>query len=92
MEGSALIVNIYDRAAWGVIIGLAMMVIGGLVLWAYGARNYEPAEERSFAAAGPEAEATRRFHVRLVKMFFIYGLSLVTLGIVVLFASSWMLF
>jgi hypothetical protein len=86
-----MMVGIYDLAGWGVITGLALMVLGGLVLWAYGARNYEVMKAETYRATGPEAEATQRFHVRLVKTFFYYGLTLIVLGAGMLFQSSWLL-
>ncbi len=68
--------SIYQVAAWSVIVGLSLMVVGGLMLWAYGARQ----GERGALAGGPEAEATHRFHQRLARWFFIYGMIVIALG------------
>ncbi|MBV8060829.1 MAG: hypothetical protein JO126_05080 [Alphaproteobacteria bacterium] len=74
--------NVYQIAAWCVIIGIALMLIGGLVLWAYGARRHISS---SVVATGPEAEATQRFHQQLAHWFFIYGAGVITLGVALLF-------
>ncbi|MFY9288987.1 MAG: hypothetical protein WAO98_10860 [Alphaproteobacteria bacterium] len=75
-------------AAWSVILGLAMMSIGGLVLWAYGARR----ARIDFSAAGPEADATQNFHMKLVRWFFIYGVLVIALGAALLFWGGSILF
>ncbi len=75
--------GIYDRAAWAVIIGLALMLVGGLMLWAYGARQ----DRRAgivLVTSGPEAEATQRFHIRLVSWFLVYGVLITAIGGVML--------
>jgi hypothetical protein len=69
-------------AAWSVIAGLSLMLVGGLVLWAYGAR------QRAVVVApegGPEAEATQHFHTRLSRWFFMYGVMVTLVGITLLF-------
>jgi hypothetical protein len=73
--------GIYDKAAWSVILSLSLILVGGLVLWAYGARQ----RETSVAAlTGLEAESARAFHARLARWFFMYGISVITLGIALL--------
>lgn len=67
-------------AAWSIIVGLALMLVGGLVMWAYGARKMQI----MFGAIGPEVEATRDFHTRLVRWFFVYGVSVIALGLALL--------
>jgi hypothetical protein len=69
-------------ATWSVIAGLALMLVGGLVLWAYGGRR--PLLPRAIAETGPEAEATRQFHQRLARWFFVYGSLVITLGLALL--------
>jgi hypothetical protein len=69
-------------ATWSMICGLALMLVGGLVLWAYGGRR--PLLSRSIAETGPEAEATRQFHQRLARWFFVYGSLVITLGLALL--------
>jgi len=73
-------------ATWSTIIGLSLMLVGGLVLWAYGGRR--PAALAKIGEAGPEAEATRRFHQRLARWFFIYGSLIITLGLALLFWAA----
>jgi hypothetical protein len=65
-----------DLTAWRVILGLSLMSVGGLVLWAYGTRTMP----NVVSAAGPEAEATRNFHLNLVRWFFIYGVLVIAVG------------
>ena len=77
-----------ELAAWSVILGLALMSIGGLVLWAYGARR----AQSTVVASGPEAEATRNFHLNLVRWFFIYGILVIALGVSLLFWGGSILF
>jgi hypothetical protein len=69
-------------ATWSTIIGLALMLVGGLVLWAYGGRRSSTLAK--LAETGAEAEATRRFHQRLARWFFIYGSLIITLGLALL--------
>jgi hypothetical protein len=69
-------------ATWSTIVGLALMLVGGLVLWAYGGRR--ASSSARFADVGPEAEATRRFHQRLARWFFIYGSLMIALGLALL--------
>lgn len=77
-------------ATWSTISGLALMFIGGLVLWAYGAR--QTSSIAKYAEVGIEGEATRRFHQRLARWFFTYGSLIITLGLVLLlWAASNML-
>ena len=73
-------------ATWSTIIGLALMFIGGLVLWAYGAR--QSSSIAKFAETGVEAEATRRFHQRLARWFFTYGCLIITAGLAMLLWSA----
>ena len=73
--------HIYQLAAWSVIASLSLMLVGGLVLWAYGER-VPPA---AFSVTDPEAEATRRFHQRLSRWFFFYGIAMVLSGTALLF-------
>ena len=53
---SMQMMNVYQMAAWNVVAGLSLMVVGGLVLWAYGARQ----QRGVLLAIGPEAEAHPR--------------------------------
>ena len=76
----------YLIAAWGTIIGLALMLVGGLVLWAYGGSRATALA--LLVESGPEAEATRLFHQRLARWFFIYGSVIVTLGLALLLWAS----
>ena len=71
---------IYQYAIWAVIGGLSLMLIGGLVLWAYGARPASVA----VPGTGIEAESTRVFHTRLARWFFIYGTMALTSGLALL--------
>jgi hypothetical protein len=68
-------------AAWCVILGLSLMSVGGLVLWAYGTRRAGDVA----VAKGPEAKATRDFHSRLVRWFFVYGVTVIIGGVLLLF-------
>jgi len=69
-----------EIAAWCTVLALSMMLVGGLVLWAYGGgRNHFAIE-----TAGPEAEATQRFHNHLARWFFIYGVTIVVGGVLLL--------
>jgi len=68
--------GIYQQAAWAVVFGLTFMLVGGLVLWAYGARRGAVRLDTT----GPEAAGTRLFHTRLARWFFMYGVAIVTLG------------
>jgi hypothetical protein len=69
-------------ATWATIIGIALMFVGGLVLWAYGGRKASSAALH--ADVGLEAEATRRFHQRLTRWFFVYGSLMITVGLALL--------
>lgn len=71
-----------STATWSTIVGLALMLVGGLVLWAYGGSR--PSARARLGEAGPEAEATRQFHSRLARWFFIYGGLLITIGLALL--------
>jgi hypothetical protein len=68
---------IYQTAAWGIIVSLSLMLVGGLVLWAYSAR----VPYGQLSASGLEAEATKRFHLQLARWFFIYGVAMVIGGL-----------
>ena len=70
-------------ATWSVIIGLSLMLVGGLVLWAYGARRASTLSK--LVDMGVEAEATLQFHQRLSRWFFFYGSLIITLGVAILF-------
>jgi hypothetical protein len=65
-----------EIVAWSVVVGLSLLSVGGLVLWAYGTRNNQNFQ----ASLGMEAEATRHFHLHLVRWFFIYGISVMIVG------------
>lgn len=65
-----------DLTAWRIILGLSLMCVGGLVLWAYGMRR----KETVIAVGGPEAEATRNFHHHLSRWFLLYGLLISLIG------------
>lgn len=80
--------NFYDNTAWAVIIGLGLMIIGGLVIWAYGARHFKASSNVSLNSANPEAEATRRFHGQLSKVFLGYGVAAIALGALLLAVSG----
>lgn len=73
------------QATWSTIIGLALMFVGGLVLWAYGGRTSTMAK---LADTGIEAEATRRFHQRLTRWFFVYGSLIIVLGTTLLLMAA----
>jgi hypothetical protein len=75
--------SVYDYTSWGVIAGLALMVVGGLMLWAYGAR-YDRLVAMSLTVSGPEAEAIRLYHSTLARRFFSYGCAIIVLGAVLL--------
>ena len=77
-------------ATWSMIIGLALMLVGGLVLWAYGGRRASTVGK--LAETGIESEATRQFHQRLSRWFFIYGGLIVTLGLALLLWAASILF
>lgn len=79
--------SVSQLAAWSVILGLSLMTVGGLILWAYGARR-----TRNVTASGVEAEATQNFHTRLVRWFFVYGVSVVIAGAALLFWGGQILF
>ena len=76
--------QIYQIAAWSVIAALSLMLVGGMVLWAYGARSLR----KSLTTSGPEAEATQLFHVQLSRWFFIYGIAMIICGAGLLFWSG----
>jgi len=80
--------TIYQLAAWSVVFGLTFMLVGGLVLWAYGARK----TTGLVGAAGPEAAATQLFHTRLVRWFYVYGMAMMTVGAALLLWSGTILF
>jgi|GEM_PF-2021131 hypothetical protein len=69
---------IYNHAAWYVIFGLSLMLVGGLMLWAYGARRRM---RTTHGFVGPEAEAARLFHHKLARWFFIYGAAIIVAGV-----------
>jgi hypothetical protein len=75
-----------NQAAWGIIIGLAFMLVGGLMLWAYDSRR-----ERRIGVVlintGPEMEATQRFHARLAHWFFFYGIVIFAGGLLTVLLS-----
>ena len=70
----------FDWPLWGTLIGLSCLCVGGFVLWAYGAR-WTPKE---VDALNHEPEATRLFHARLARFFFMYGIGLIVLGLAAL--------
>jgi hypothetical protein len=80
--------GIYRYAAWGVVFGLAFMLVGGLVLWTYGTRRVVG----NIDSVGPEAASTRLFHVKLSRWFFIYGMAIMTIGTALLLWSGSILF
>jgi hypothetical protein len=85
-KGSIIAMNIYELAVWGVILGLSLMMVGGLMLWAYGARRRRRAPS---GFSGPEAESARYFHLQLARWFFLYGVTIIIAGIgLILWASS----
>jgi hypothetical protein len=65
------------------------MMVGGLMLWAYGAHSQGTP---SSGFAGPEAEAVRTFHVKLARWFFLYGISIILAGAALLLWASSVLF
>lgn len=69
-----------DGIVWIVLIGLSLVIVGGLMLWAYGLHRRLQDDELP-TIAGPEATATRAFHTRLVSWFFWYGLIAVLIGL-----------
>lgn len=75
--------EIYDGVIWGVIIGLALMCIGGLAMWAYGARR--PVTAVSPATPPDTAMAEQHhFHRRVARLFVVYGAILLGAGLIVL--------
>jgi hypothetical protein len=70
------------QATWAVIIGLSLMLVGGLVLWAYG--GGQPSSGAKFHETGIESESVRAFHQKLSRWFFIYGSLIIAGGIVLL--------
>lgn len=88
-RGIIFFMSIYQLAAWGVILGLALMIVGGLMLWAYGARRRARAPS---GFAGPEAEGARLFHLMLARWFFLYGVAVVVTGVALLLWASSVLF
>ena len=89
LRGSIPFMTSYDIAAWSVVLSLSLMMVGGLTLWAYGARRQEPPPS---GFAGPEAESARLFHVRLARWFFVYGISVILVGTAMLLWASSILF
>lgn len=71
--------SIYQLAAWSVIVSLSLMVVGGLVLWAYGARR-RAGDGVPLKLIGPEAEAAQLFHIKLARWFFFYGMAVILIG------------
>lgn len=71
---------LFDLIVWKMIVGLALMLVGGLMLWAYGAQR-RTSDTALPAMNGPEAEATRQFHTNLVAWFFWYGIGCVGIGL-----------
>ena len=63
------------------------MLVGGLVLWAYGGRH-DLTGAMALMVTGPEAEATRAFHSHLAHWFFVYGMSVITLGAMTLAGAA----
>lgn len=66
-------------ATWLTIVGLAFMLVGGLVLWAYGERR--ESQLAKLADFGIETEATRSFHQRESRWFFVYGSVISAFGV-----------
>jgi len=81
--------GLYDTSAWGVIASLALIAVGGLMVWAYGGHKIAPL---NLSATGPEAEATKSFHRDLSSWFLFYGATLVVIGVLSLLASIMTLF
>lgn len=81
--------GLYDNAAWSVIFSLSLMLVGGLMLWAYGGHEEEPKE---LPTTGPEATATRTFHLHLSHWFLFYGATLIVIGLISLLWSMVYLF
>lgn len=77
---------LYDSAAWLVITGLALMVMGGLTVWAYGARPR--GTPIVLTSSGPESEATQRFHVKTVRWYRAYGMAMTAIGGVLLLSAA----
>ncbi len=69
---------IYDDASWSVIFGLSLMMVGGLMLWAYGARRRILSTQ---GFSGLEAEAAQHFHQKLARWFFLYGITIILTGV-----------
>lgn len=68
----------YDKTAWGVVIGLALLVVGGLMFWVYGNRTSQ--QTVVLNPTGPEAESTTLLHLKLIRWFYIYGVCLCVVG------------
>lgn len=76
--------SIYNLAAWNVVLGLSLMFIGGLVLWAYGARHTATTP----LTEGPEVDSAKLFHSRLTRWFFTYGVTIIAIGAALLLRAS----
>jgi len=81
--------NIYERAVWCIILGLALMIVGGLMLWTYGTRRRKSAP-RGFS--GPEASAAQLLHLKLARWFFVYGVLVTLAGVALILWGSSILF
>jgi len=81
--------GLYDSAAWGIIAALALILVGGLMLWTYGGHKIAPTK---ISVGGPEAEATRTFHTHLSHWFLFYGATLIILGLLGLIVSMMAMF
>jgi hypothetical protein len=77
--------NHFEIAAWSVMFGLSLMLIGGLMLWAYSL--YRPVTEH-IDIKGPEAESARSFHGQLARWFLLYGVVVTTLGLIFLLSAG----
>lgn len=80
--------GIYQKAAWAVILGLALILVGGLVLWAYGARR----KSAAVISGGVEGAAAEAFHSKLARWFFLYGTGVIVAGVALLLWATSVLF
>jgi hypothetical protein len=72
-------------AVWSILFGLSLMLIGGLMLWAYSLHR-PPLEDLQLK--GPESDSARRFHSHLSRWFFLYGVVVTTLGLIFLLSAG----
>jgi hypothetical protein len=73
--------SIMDLAAWSLIIGLSLVAVGGLLIWAYGSTL------RSHMSASKGAVSARRSFIGVL----IYSVAMIVVGGVVILQGSFSL-